>query len=87
MLARTVELGIGTHHLGSKTSLQAVKGNELECTEFGVIAKSGKNGRRILIPWPNVRALELMPEQRNEVVEEISSEPVRRGRKPKDATA
>lgn len=73
ILAQNVELGIGTHFLSSKTSVQASKGNELECTPLGVIATSGKNGMRILIPWSNVRGAKLFPEVKSDKPEGIDS--------------
>lgn len=60
VLAKTVQLGIGVDLLGSALSLQSRKGNELEVTPMGVLATSGKNGRRIIIPWANIRACELL---------------------------
>lgn len=58
-LARIVQLGIGVDLLGSRTSIQATRGNELEITPLGVVATSGKNQRRVLIPWANIRGVEL----------------------------
>lgn len=80
LLAQNVELGIGTHFLGAKTSLQATKGNELECTPLGIVATSGKNGTRILIPWPNVRGVKLFAESTEPI--EVRAKP---GPKPKVA--
>jgi len=62
--AKTVELGIGLHLLGAKMSLNSSPktGTTLECTDVGVVAISGKNGREILIPYANIRGAELMPE-------------------------
>jgi len=62
ILAKAVELGIGTTYLGKSQTLSATRGTELEVTPIGVIAKSGKNQRRVLIPWSNVRAVELEKE-------------------------
>lgn len=59
--AKAVELGLGTHMLGTVLSLQAKRGTQLEITALGVIAVSGKNSRRVLVPWANVKACELMP--------------------------
>lgn len=73
ILAQNIELGIGTHFLSSKTSVQASKGNELECTPLGVIATSGKNGMRILIPWSNVRGAKLFPEVKSDKPEGFDS--------------
>lgn len=57
--AKVVHLAVGVDLLGSKTSLVAKKGNTLEVTKLGIIATSGNNGRRLLIPFPNVKACEL----------------------------
>lgn len=58
VLAQSVHLGLGLDLLGSKMSLNAKAGNELEVTALGVIA-SNKDGRRVLIPWANIKGLEL----------------------------
>lgn len=61
-LAKIVHMGIGCDLLGSQTSLNANRGNLLEVTDLGIVAVSKKNGRRVLIPWSNVRGCELYPE-------------------------
>lgn len=57
--AKVVHLAVGVDLLGSKTSLVAKKGNTLEVTPLGILAVSGNNGRKLLIPFPNVKAAEL----------------------------
>lgn len=57
--AKAVHLAVGVDLLGSKTSLVSNRGNTLEVTQLGIVATSSKNGRKILIPYPNVKALEL----------------------------
>lgn len=57
--AKVVHLAVGVDLLGSKTSLVAKKGNTLEVTPLGILAVSGNNGRKLLIPFPNVKACEL----------------------------
>lgn len=57
--AKAVHLAVGVDLLGSKTSLVSNRSNTLEVTPLGILATSGKNGRRILIPFPNVKAAEL----------------------------
>ena len=59
VFAKVVHLAVGVDLLGSKTSLVAKKGNTLEVTKLGIIATSGNNGRKLLIPFPNVKACEL----------------------------
>lgn len=58
--AKVVHLAVGVDLLGSKTSLVSKKGNTLEVTNLGVVATSGVNGRKLLIPYTNVKALELL---------------------------
>lgn len=60
--AKTIQLGLGVDMLGSRMSLSATRGNTLEIHSYGVIAVSGKNGRRILIPWSNIKGVELLNE-------------------------
>lgn len=58
--AKVAHLAVGVDLLGSKTSLVASRGAELEVYTFGVIAKSSKNNRKILIYSSNVKAVELL---------------------------
>lgn len=60
VLAKTVQLGIGVDLLGSAMSLNCSRGNELEVTPLGVKATSKKTGRIVLIPWANIRGVELI---------------------------
>lgn len=62
IMAKTVQLGIGLDLLGASLSLNSRSGNELEVTHLGVRAVSKKNGRVVLIPWANIRGVELVPE-------------------------
>ena len=59
MLAKNVQLHVGVPMLASKLSVQASKSNELEVTEFGVIARSSKTKRAILLPYSNIIGVEL----------------------------
>lgn len=52
-----VELGIGSSFLGSATTMSATRGSKLEITAMGI--RASKDGRLMLIPWANVRAVEL----------------------------
>jgi len=61
--AKTVQLGLGVDLLGSRMSLNASRGNTLKLHEFGVIATSGKNGRRVLVPWSNIKGVELFSDE------------------------
>jgi hypothetical protein len=60
--AKSVELGLGTHLLGTVLSIKAQRGTLLEVGRDGVTAVSGKNGRRVLVPWANIKACELYPD-------------------------
>ena len=62
LFAKHVQLGLGTDYLKGKTTIQASRGNTLEVTPMGIIAISGKNSRRLLIPWANIRGVELLKE-------------------------
>lgn len=58
VLAKAVHLGLGVDLLGSKTSLNAKSGNELEVTPLGIKA-TGRSGRVVLVPWANIKGVEL----------------------------
>lgn len=58
--AKTVHMAVGVDLLGAQMSLTAKRGASLEITDKGVLAISGKNGRKILIPFPNIKAIELL---------------------------
>lgn len=57
--AKTVQLAIGVDLLGSAMSLNDRRGNELEVTPLGIKAIGQKSKRVILIPWTNIRGIEL----------------------------
>lgn len=59
VLARSVHLLNGLDLLGSTSSLNAKRGNELEVTPLGVKATSGKNQRTVLIPWANIKGVDV----------------------------
>lgn len=61
ILAKTVQLGLGLDLLGSTLSLNHRRGNELEVTPIGIKATSAKNGRVVIIPWANIKGVELLP--------------------------
>lgn len=74
VLAKTVQLGVGIDALGSTLSLSSVrtgktgKKSELEVTPLGVRAVSGSTGRVVLVPFANIRGIELMPVEGEVVV-------------------
>jgi len=57
--AKTVQLAIGVDLLGSAMSLNDRRGNELEVTPLGIRAVGLKSKRTVLIPWTNIRGIEL----------------------------
>lgn len=60
--ASKCQMAVGVDLLGSKLSLVAGKSTSLEVTPLGIKAKSSNSGRTVLIPWTNVKGVELYPE-------------------------
>lgn len=60
--AKVVQLHLGAPLLGGKLSIQASKGNTLEVTTFGVIARSKNHDRVVLLPYSNILNVELIKE-------------------------
>ena len=58
-LASQVEFGVGAHLMGSSLTLAASRGSKLEISAFGVLASSSSTGRIVLLPWANLKAIEL----------------------------
>lgn len=56
---KTIQLIHGVDLLGSRMSLSAKRGHELEVTPFGVQAQSTNSKRTVLIPWNNIRGVEM----------------------------
>lgn len=61
---KTVQFAVGVDLLGSKMTLTAQRGTELELTGVGVMAHSRSTGRTVLIPFSNIKGLELLPEEK-----------------------
>jgi len=61
--ASRVELGLGSSFLASKTTMDEAAGSLLEITSLGVRATS-KEGRVVLVPWSNIRCVDLIPSAR-----------------------
>ena len=59
---KALHMAVGVDLIGSATSLAASKTMDLELIEAGVLATSLKSGRVMLIPFSNIKGLELMPE-------------------------
>lgn len=64
VLAKVFHMAIGLDLIGSKTSLSD-KRAELEVTPLGVKMTSKENGRVVLIPWTNIKGVELHPEPKS----------------------
>lgn len=62
VMAKVFQMAIGVDLIGSKMSMQASKTLELEVMPLGIIAKSKKSNRHILIPWTNIKGVELLPQ-------------------------
>jgi hypothetical protein len=59
---KTVHLAIGVDLLGSRTSLQSGPNTELTELPHGIEAFSKATGRRVVIPFSNIRGYEYTPE-------------------------
>lgn len=57
---KTIQFAVGIDLLGSKMTLLATKNNDLEITPMGVIAHSKTSDRYVLIPFPNLKAIEFV---------------------------
>lgn len=60
--ASKVQMAVGVDLLGSKMSLSAGRSTTLEVTPLGIKACSKASNRSVLIPWPNIKGVELFPE-------------------------
>jgi hypothetical protein len=56
-------MAIGCDLIGSKTSLAADRSTDLKLSEVGVLAISKSSDRQILIPFSNIKGIELIDEQ------------------------
>jgi hypothetical protein len=59
---KALHMAVGVDLIGSATSLAASRNMDLELVEAGVLATSKKTNRVMLIPYSNIKGLELMPE-------------------------
>ena len=59
--AKGFHMAIGLDLIGSKTSFTD-KRADLEVTPLGVKMVSKENGRVVLIPWTNIKGVELFPD-------------------------
>ena len=57
--ALNLQLGVGLDMIGSRTSVRADKQTELEVTGVGVVMTSHKSKRKVLVPFANLRGVEL----------------------------
>jgi hypothetical protein len=59
---KLAQFKVGVDLLGSKLSLAANAGTELTLTEQGVLALSKTTGRLVLIPFENLKGIEMLQE-------------------------
>lgn len=59
---KRVHMAIGCDLIGSKTSMQATGNVTLELTPLGVVAFSKKSNRTYMVPFSNIKGLELFTE-------------------------
>ena len=57
-----LHMAIGCDLIGSQTSMVASRNLDLELTDLGVLAHSKKSNRTMLVPFSNIKAMELVPE-------------------------
>jgi hypothetical protein len=50
---------VGCDLIGSKMSMASSKNVEIDVTALGAIARSKASNRTILIPWTNIKGLEI----------------------------
>jgi hypothetical protein len=60
VLAKIVQLGLGLDLIGSKMSVSN-RNAILEVTPLGVKMISRANNRVVLLPWSNIKGVELIP--------------------------
>lgn len=65
---KTIQLIHGVDLLGSRMSLTSKRGDELELTSYGVKAFSKNTKRTVLIPWNNIRGVEMYQAPVNKVL-------------------
>lgn len=66
---KAFQMAIGCDLIGSKMSMASSKNLSLELTTVGVKAYSQGSNRTIIIPFANVKGIEMFPET-NEVIDE-----------------
>lgn len=60
--AKVFQMVVGVDLIGSKMSMAASKNISIDLTIIGAIAKSKNSNRHILIPWTNIKGVELFNE-------------------------
>lgn len=58
---KTVQLYAGLDLIGSKQSINC-RDAELEVTPVGIVMRSKKTQRTVLLPWSNIKGAELLPQ-------------------------
>lgn len=61
-LVKLVHMAIGCDLIGAKTSMAASNNVTLELTSLGVVAFSKKTNRTYMVPFSNIKGLELFTE-------------------------
>lgn len=69
VLVKAFQMVVGCDLVGSKMSMAQSKNLELEVTPLGVRAVSKGSGRHILIPFTNIKGIELVPPVANQDAE------------------
>lgn len=59
--ATQVEFGVGCHLMGQTLTLSASRGSTLQLAQMGVLATAVSTGRVVLLPWANLKAVEIQP--------------------------
>lgn len=57
--AKVFQMVVGCDLIGSKMSMAASKAVDIDVTALGAIARSKNSNRTILIPWTNIKGLEI----------------------------
>lgn len=59
ILAKSFQMHLAVDMVGSKSSMAASKNIDLEVTPLGIKMFSKASKRIVLIPWPNIKGVEL----------------------------
>lgn len=59
---KSLQFNVGTDLLGSAISMPIRKGMKAELVDSGVVLTSGNTGRIVLVPFSNIKGIELVEE-------------------------